>query len=81
MADDKSKLGGQDRSRVPAEERYEVSYFGHKHGISSEEARGIIEEAGRSASTPMLLRSAAQGQTVGGSSHRLLLTVARSYPE
>lgn len=46
MADDKSKVGGEDRSRVSAEERYEVSYFAQKHGISSEEARRIIEEAG-----------------------------------
>ncbi len=46
MADDKSKVGGQDRSRVSAEEPYEVSYFAQKHGIPAELAREIIKKHG-----------------------------------
>lgn len=48
MADDKSNHGQQDRSRVAAEQQYEVSYFADKHGISLEEARAIIKKAGPS---------------------------------
>jgi Protein of unknown function (DUF3606) len=46
--DDKRKRGKQDRSRVAASEPYEVSYFARKHGISADEARAIIKEAGPS---------------------------------
>jgi hypothetical protein len=48
MSDDKNKVGGQDRSRVSAEEPYEVEYFARKHGISQQEAREIIREHGPS---------------------------------
>jgi hypothetical protein len=48
MSDDKSKVGRQDRSRVSAEEPYEVEYFARKHGISQQEAREIIEKHGPS---------------------------------
>ena len=48
MSDDKSKVGGQDRSRVSADESYEVEYFAGKHGISQQEARQIIERHGPS---------------------------------
>jgi hypothetical protein len=48
MADDKSKRGGQDRSRVAGGQQYEVAYFARKHGLSMEEARRIIAEAGPS---------------------------------
>ena len=54
MADDKSKVGAQDRSRVAAEQQYEVAYFAKKHGISAEEARAIIEQAGPSRSRDAL---------------------------
>jgi len=46
MADDKSKRGGADRSRVSASEGYEVSYFAKKHGISTEDAKRIIKAHG-----------------------------------
>ena len=48
MADDKSKRGGPDRSRVSAEEQYEVAYFAKKHGLSQDRARQIIQQAGPS---------------------------------
>jgi hypothetical protein len=48
MSDDKSKVGEQDRSRIPREEPYEVGYFARKHGISQNEAREIIENHGPS---------------------------------
>jgi hypothetical protein len=38
VADDKSIQGAQDRSRVAAEQLYEVRYFAKKHSISMEEA-------------------------------------------
>jgi hypothetical protein len=46
MADDKSKTGEADRSRVSGSEPYEVEYFAGKHNISMEQARKIIREAG-----------------------------------
>jgi hypothetical protein len=48
MADDKSKVGAQDRSRVAGDERYEVDYFARKHGISKEQAQGLIDKHGNS---------------------------------
>lgn len=48
MADDKANQGQQDRSRVAAEQQYEVSYFADKHGITLDEAREIIRKAGPS---------------------------------
>jgi hypothetical protein len=48
MPDDKSQRGGPDRGRVSAEEPYEASYFAMKHGISIEQAKKIISEAGPS---------------------------------
>jgi hypothetical protein len=46
MTDNKSKRGKPDRSRVAGNEGYEVSYFARKHGISTEEARGLIKKIG-----------------------------------
>jgi hypothetical protein len=46
MADNKSKRGKQDRSRVAGNEGYEVSYFARKHGISADEARKLIKRIG-----------------------------------
>jgi hypothetical protein len=46
MADNKSKRGQADRSRVAGNEGYEVSYFARKHGISSDQARGLIKKIG-----------------------------------
>lgn len=46
MADDKSKRGGRDRATVSAEEPYEVRYFARKHGITREQAQGLIDKIG-----------------------------------
>ena len=42
MADDKTKTGKPDRSRVAGGEGYEVGYFARKHGITTEQARARI---------------------------------------
>jgi len=45
MADDKSKVGGQDRARVALSQPYEVEDFHQKHKhLSHEEATQIIKE-------------------------------------
>jgi hypothetical protein len=43
MPDDKSKIGKSDRSRVAGEQDYEVSDIAEKYGISTAEARKLIE--------------------------------------
>jgi hypothetical protein len=48
MRDDKSKRGSRDRSRVSGSEKYEVSYFAKKHGITMEQARELIKTVGNS---------------------------------
>ncbi|MER8762878.1 DUF3606 domain-containing protein [Mesorhizobium sp. M0968] len=48
MADDKSKRGPADRSRISADEPYEVDYFAKKHGITQGQAREIIKKHGPS---------------------------------
>lgn len=51
MADDKNNVGEPDRSRVSGSEPYEVAYFAQKHGISSEQARELIERHGNDRET------------------------------
>jgi hypothetical protein len=46
MADDKSKRGQPDRSRVAAGETYELSDFATKHGLSKDQARELIKNVG-----------------------------------
>jgi len=46
MADNKSKRGKADRSRVSGSEGYEVNYFATKHGITREQARDLIKKVG-----------------------------------
>ena len=46
MADDEAKRGAADRRTVAADEDYEVSYFAHKHGLSLDVARKLIDELG-----------------------------------
>ena len=48
MADDKTKRGAADRSRVSGSEPYEVAYFAKKHGITQEQARALIKKHGNS---------------------------------
>jgi hypothetical protein len=46
MPDDKSKVGEPDRSRVAADQDYEVAYLATKYGISREQARNLIARVG-----------------------------------
>lgn len=46
MADNKSQVGEPDRSRIAAGERYEVQHLAERHGISTDEARDLIERFG-----------------------------------
>lgn len=46
MADDKTKQGSQDRSRVAGDEPYEVAYFASKHGLTQAQARELIDRVG-----------------------------------
>jgi len=46
MTDNKSKRGEADRRKVATGEGYEVSYFARKHGISKEQAEGLIRKIG-----------------------------------
>ena len=46
MADNKSKRGGGDRTRVAKGEGYELRYFARKHGISRDQAEGLIKRIG-----------------------------------
>jgi hypothetical protein len=46
MTDDKSKIGGPDRSRVAANQHHEVIVLADKFDISMEQARNLIERYG-----------------------------------
>jgi Protein of unknown function (DUF3606) len=46
MPDDKSNVGEPDRSKVAADQDYEVSHLAESLGISSAEARKLIERFG-----------------------------------
>lgn len=48
MADDKNNRGAQDRARVSGSETYEVDYFAGKHGLTREQAEGLIRQHGNS---------------------------------
>jgi len=49
MADDKSKIGGQDRSRVSLDEDYEVQYWSTLFGVSAAELRAAVHAVGNEA--------------------------------
>ena len=53
MADDKSKQGMRDRSRVAGDEDYEIRYFAQEAGISIEQARDLIARHGNDRETLM----------------------------
>ena len=48
MADNKSKRGNPDRSRVAASEPYEIDYLARKTGMPSALVRKIVEQVGPS---------------------------------
>jgi Protein of unknown function (DUF3606) len=58
MADDKSKRDQRDRSRVAAEQDFELRYFAQEAGISLDQARDLIERYGHDRET--LMRHASQ---------------------
>ena len=47
MSDDKTDVGGRDRSRVAAGQDYELDHFAQRHGISREQALALIERIGK----------------------------------
>ena len=46
MADDKTKRGAQDRSRVNMSEDYEVEYWTSKWGVSRDQLAAAVKKAG-----------------------------------
>jgi hypothetical protein len=49
MADDKSKRGPQDRSRISLGEDYEVRYWSEKFGVSADQLKAAVKKVGNSA--------------------------------
>jgi hypothetical protein len=49
MADDLSKKGPQDRSRINITEPYEVQYWADKFGVSKERLSEAVRKVGHSA--------------------------------
>lgn len=49
MADDKTKRGPQDRSRINLGEDYEVRYWTDKFGVSKSQLEDAVRKAGSSA--------------------------------
>jgi uncharacterized protein DUF3606 len=48
MPDDKTKVGKPDRSRVAADQDYEVQHFAETHGLSPQQVRDLIARFGNS---------------------------------
>jgi len=46
MADDKSKSGGQDRSRINVNEDYELRDWSRKFGVSPERLKAVVKRVG-----------------------------------
>ena len=46
MADDKSKRGPQDSSRINIHEPYELDYWSEKFGVSQDELRQTVHNVG-----------------------------------
>lgn len=46
MADDRKKVGKTDSDSVSADEGYELAYFARKHGITPDQAVGLVAEHG-----------------------------------
>ena len=49
MADDKSKTGPQDASRINVNEDYEVRYWTGRFGVSANRLRAAVNKVGSSA--------------------------------
>jgi hypothetical protein len=46
MSDDKSKMGGADRTRVNVHEKYEVQYWTNKWKVTEDELRAAVKKVG-----------------------------------
>jgi hypothetical protein len=46
MADDKSKVGKNDRDRINVNEDYELEDWSKKYGVSKEELRAAVKRVG-----------------------------------
>jgi hypothetical protein len=51
MSDDKSKSGGQDRSRISLSEDYEVRDWAKKFGVTADELKAAVKAVGNDAKT------------------------------
>ena len=51
MPDDKSKPGGQDRSRIDVSEPYELRDWARKFGVSEDELKEAVRSVGDQAAT------------------------------
>lgn len=49
MSDDKSKSGGQDRTRISISEEYEVRDWSKKFGVTADELRAAVKAVGNEA--------------------------------
>lgn len=49
MSDDKTKTGGQDRSRISLSEDYEVRDWSKKFGVTPDELRAAVKAVGNQA--------------------------------
>jgi hypothetical protein len=49
MADNKNKAGAADRSRINVNEPYELADWSKKYGVSPEELKKAVKEAGTNA--------------------------------
>jgi hypothetical protein len=49
MSDDKSKSGGQDRSRISLTEDYEVRDWAKKFGVTADELKAAVKAVGSDA--------------------------------
>ncbi|KQW43290.1 MULTISPECIES: DUF3606 domain-containing protein [unclassified Roseateles] len=49
MSDDKSKSGGQDRTRISLSEDYEVRDWSKKFGVTAEELKAAVKAVGNDA--------------------------------
>jgi hypothetical protein len=46
MADDRSKRGAPDRSRINVSEDYELKYWADKWGMTVEDLRAVVDQVG-----------------------------------
>lgn len=63
MSDDKTKAGGQDRTRINTSEDYEVRDWSKKLGVSAEQLKAAVKAVGSNAKD-------VEAHLKGGISHR-----------